>query len=87
VAAIVRSAEAYNGRGYPRAQQGEAIPLASRIVAVADAFDAMTRPKIYRDPMPSSEALREILRCSESQFDPVVVSALLKVLGEADLRC
>jgi HD-GYP domain-containing protein (c-di-GMP phosphodiesterase class II) len=42
----------------------------------------MTRNQIYRDALPSSEALREILRCSNSQFDPLVVSSLLAVLGE-----
>jgi putative nucleotidyltransferase with HDIG domain len=87
VAAIVNSArEWYDGRGYPQALAGEAIPLGGRIVAVVDAFDAMTRSQIYRDAMPSSDALREILRCSNSQFDPVVVSSLLQVLGEFAAR-
>lgn len=86
-AAVVRSArEWYDGRGYPQALSGESIPLGGRIVAVADAFDVMTRSQIYRDAMPSSEALREILRCSNSQFDPVVVSSLLAVLGEFAAR-
>lgn len=86
-AAIVNGAkEWYDGRGYPQALAGDAIPLGSRIVAVADAFDAMTRSQIYRDAMPSSDALREILRCSNSQFDPVVVSMLLEVLGEFAAR-
>jgi response regulator RpfG family c-di-GMP phosphodiesterase len=81
-AVIVRSAkEWYDGHGYPLALQGEAIPLGGRIVAVADAFDAMTRMKIYRDALPMSEAVGEILRCAESQFDPIVVAALLKVIG------
>jgi putative nucleotidyltransferase with HDIG domain len=83
VSTIVKSAnEWYDGRGYPHALSGDDIPLGSRIVAVADAFDAMTRTQIYRDAMPSSEAVQEILRCSNSQFDPVVVSSLLEVLGQ-----
>lgn len=83
-ATVVNSAkEWYDGRGYPQALAGDAIPLGGRIVAVADAFDVMTRAQIYRDAMPSSEAVREILRCSNSQFDPLVVSSLLEVLGES----
>lgn len=79
---IVNSAkEWYNGHGYPQALAGDTIPLGSRIVAVADAFDVMTRSQIYRDAIPSSEALQEIMRCSDSQFDPMVVSSLLEVLG------
>jgi putative two-component system response regulator len=83
-ALIVRTAsERYDGRGYPHALAGEAIPLGGRIVAVADAFDAMTRRQIYRDALASSDALQEIMRSSSSQFDPAVVSALLEVLGES----
>lgn len=83
-ATVVGSAkEWYDGCGYPQALAGDAIPLGGRIVAVADAFDSMTRTQIYRDAMPSSEALLEILRCSNSQFDPLVVSSLLEVLGES----
>jgi response regulator RpfG family c-di-GMP phosphodiesterase len=82
VSVIVRSAkEWYDGSGYPEALAGAEIPLGGRIVAVADAFDAMTRRQIYRDAMQSSEALEEIMRCSNSQFDPVVVSSFLEVLG------
>jgi len=81
--AIIGSAkEWYDGCGYPHALAGDAIPLGGRIVAVADAFDAMTRAQIYRDAMPGSEALREILCCANTQFDPLVVSSLLKIIGE-----
>ena len=81
---IVNSAkERYDGTGYPGAIAGDAIPLGGRIVAVADAFDAMTRAQIYRDARPSSEALEELMRCSSSHFDPIVVLALLEVLGES----
>lgn len=74
--------ERFDGGGYPQAIDGELIPLASRIVAVADAYDAMTTTRIYRDALPSSEATQEILRCSNSQFDPIVASTLLEILGE-----
>jgi putative nucleotidyltransferase with HDIG domain len=83
-ATIVNSAkEWYDGSGYPNALSGDAIPIGGRIVAIADAYDAMTRRQIYRDPIPSSEAVREILRCSDSQFDPRIVSCLLEVLTES----
>jgi HD-GYP domain-containing protein (c-di-GMP phosphodiesterase class II) len=78
--------EWYDGRGYPQCLAGDAIPLGGRIVAVADAFDSMTRTQIYRDALPRSEAVQEILRCSNSQFDPMVVSSLLEVLGEASAK-
>ncbi len=82
--AVVSAAkEWYDGSGYPQALSGEAIPLGSRIVSVAEAYDAMTHTHIYRDAIPRSDALREILRCSSTQFDPVVVSSLLEVLGES----
>ena len=83
-ASVVRTAsEWYDGSGYPEAVAGDAIPLGGRIVAVADAFDSMTRTQIYRGAMPSSDALQEIMRSSQSQFDPAMVSALLEVLGES----
>lgn len=82
---IVKTAkERHDGSGYPAALAGDAIPLGGRIVALADAFDAMTREQIYRNALPSSEALQEIMRCANSQFDPSVVSALLEVLGESN---
>jgi putative nucleotidyltransferase with HDIG domain len=83
-AIVVSSAkEWYDGRGYPQALVGDDIPLGGRIVAVADAFDSMTRRQIYRDAIPSSEAVEEIMRCSNSQFDPIVVSSLLEALGQS----
>jgi HD-GYP domain-containing protein (c-di-GMP phosphodiesterase class II) len=58
---------------------GEMIPLGARILAVADAFDAMTSDRPYRSAMSVDEALSEVMRCSGTQFDPVVVAALLKI--------
>lgn len=62
--------ERYDGRGYPKALAGEEIPLASRIISIADAFDAMTAPRPYRTPLSTEEAAREIKECSSAQFDP-----------------
>src|SRR5207302_11379054 len=68
-AVVVRTAnEWYDGGGFPEALAGEAIPLGGRIVAVADAFDSMTRTQGYRDALPSSEALQAIMRSSSRRF-------------------
>ena len=79
---IVRSHhERYDGRGVPDRVAGTQIPLEARIVAAADAFDAMTSDRPYRpDGLSVSEAVREIVRCSGSQFDPSVVAALVRAV-------
>jgi putative nucleotidyltransferase with HDIG domain len=68
----------YDGSGLHQVVAGRDIPLAARILALADAFDAMTSDRPYRSAMPREEALGEIKRCTGTQFDPVVVSAFLK---------
>jgi diguanylate cyclase (GGDEF)-like protein len=83
VARLVRSShERYDGAGYPDALAGEDIPIGSRIIAVCDAFDAMTSDRPYRLAMPPRDAMAELERCSGTQFDPVVVSAFQAVLSE-----
>lgn len=80
-APAVRAAhEWFDGRGYPRGLAGEAIPLNSRIIAVADAYDAMTQQRAYRRPVDSVDAVAELQRCSVGQFDPRVVAAFLAVV-------
>lgn len=74
---IVQHHERYDGTGYPHALRGDEISLGGRIVAVADSLDVMTAPRAYKRPMPKAEAYRELLRCSGSQFDPVVVRAVI----------
>ncbi len=69
-----------NGRGYPAGIDGEKIPLGAKIVSVADAFDAMTSKRVYRDAMSVEKAVEELRRCSGTQFDPQIVEALVKVL-------
>ncbi|MHB8491002.1 MAG: HD domain-containing phosphohydrolase [Solirubrobacteraceae bacterium] len=69
--------ERWDGGGYPNGLRGEDIPVSGRIVAVADAFDAMTHERAYRRPVSASEALAEIERCSGAHFDPAVVAAFL----------
>lgn len=81
-AAIVRDAhERLDGLGYPRGVRGDCLPLGPRIVTVADAFDTMTRPRVFRDAISTSDALLELERCSGTQFDRRVVDALERVLA------
>ena len=68
--------EYFDGNGYPYGLKGENIPIGSRIIAVADAFDSMVTPKIYRNQVLPSVALNEIKAHSGTQFDPVVVEIL-----------
>jgi two-component system, cell cycle response regulator len=71
---LVRSShERWDGSGYPDGLRGAAIPLPSRIVAICDAFDAMTRPRSYSPSMSISTALGELDRCAGTQFDPGAV--------------
>lgn len=75
--------EMYNGKGYPVGLAGEAIPIQSRIVAVLDAYDAMTSNRVYRKSPGKEYAISELKKYAGSQFDPKVVEAFLKVLEES----
>ena len=72
--------ERWDGKGYPKGLAGDAIPVAARILAVADAFEAMTATQRRRDPVPVEQAARAIVAESGKQFDPTVVAALRKAL-------
>jgi putative nucleotidyltransferase with HDIG domain len=69
-----------DGRGYPHGLRGDDIPLPARIVHVADAYDAMTSARAYRSARPSGEALRELWRCSGTEFHAEIVGALATAL-------
>jgi len=71
--------EHWDGAGYPNGLAGEEIPLAGRIVAVADAFDAMTHERPYKAAVNAEQAVAELTRCSGSQFDPRVVEAFTRL--------
>jgi putative two-component system response regulator len=78
---IVREAhERMDGLGYPRGVPASDVSIGARIVCVADAYDTMTRPRVFRDALPSVDALLELRRCSGSQFDPLVVEAFTRMV-------
>ena len=70
----------YDSSGLHQVVAGRDIPLGARVIAVADAFDAMTSDRPYRAAMSVAEAVAEIKRCADSQFDPVIVAAFLKTV-------
>jgi putative nucleotidyltransferase with HDIG domain len=74
-AIVLASHEWMDGTGYPFGLKGQDIPLGARITSVADAFDALTMARVYRDPVSSAHARAELLRFSGRQFDPDVVHA------------
>lgn len=75
------SHEWFGGTGYPQGLAGTAIPLASRIISVADAYDAMTQDRRYRSRLDALEAASELLRGAPSQFDPDIVVAFLNIVN------
>ena len=80
-ARLVRSShERLDGRGYPDGLEGEQIPLGARIIAVCDAFEAMTADRPYRKAMSVEYALSELRACAGTHFDPAVVDALAAVV-------
>ena len=87
VAKLVRSShEHWDGSGYPDGLAGEAIPLGARVVAVCDAFDAMTTRRPYRDARSVEDAIAELRACAGTQFDPVVVEAFCEEIASLPYR-
>ena len=74
---ILKHHEWWNGQGYPLGLQGEDIPLPCRILAIADAYDAMTEERPYRNALSHREAVEELRRCAGQQFDPSLVDIFL----------
>ncbi|MFB7979338.1 HD-GYP domain-containing protein [Streptomyces vinaceus] len=79
--AILHHHERVDGSGYPYGLTGEQIPVPARVVAVADAFDAMTSTRSYSRARPVPVALAELERCAGAHFDPVMVRALVEAVG------
>lgn len=82
IAAVKHHHEMYNGLGYPDGLVGDGIPQTARIVALADAFDAMTSNRSYRRNFDVDEAISEFTRCSGDQFDPEVCEVMIKLLRD-----
>lgn len=80
LAGIKSHHEKYDGSGYPEGLTGENIPLFARIIAVADAFDAMTLVRPYRKAKTKEEGIMELKRCSGTEFDPKIVEAFVNIL-------
>jgi diguanylate cyclase (GGDEF)-like protein len=78
---VLHHHERWDGSGYPGRLCGDAIPIGSRILLVADAYEAMTSDRVYRGRMTHDEALAELTRCAGTQFDPQVVEALFDELA------
>jgi HD-GYP domain-containing protein (c-di-GMP phosphodiesterase class II) len=71
-----------DGRGYPNGTPAADVALGARIIAVADAFDAMTRSRVFRTAVSPAEALAELERCAGTQFDPAVVAAFKGIVQQ-----
>ena len=82
--AVLYHHERFDGLGYPEGLAGDRIPMASRIVAVVDAYCAMLDERSYKQAYPPERARAELIRCSGSQFDPRVVPAVLSAIDEVD---
>ena len=80
---VLHHHERWDGTGYPGGLAGAAIPVEARLLAVADAFDAMTSERPYRGAVSTEHALDELARCAGTQFDPALAAVFLDVWGSA----
>lgn len=74
--------EHWDGKGYPQGLKGEEIPVTSRIINIVDAFDAMTNDRSYHKAVTKAEAVKELKRCSGTQFDPDIVKAFIDMISK-----
>ncbi|MFZ5645141.1 MAG: PAS domain S-box protein [Bacillota bacterium] len=81
---ILSHHEWWNGKGYPQGLKGNQIPILSRIIFIADAYDAMTNDRPYRKALSHKEAVSEIERCAGSQFDPELTELFIKTLSQPE---
>ena len=76
--------ERWDGRGYPKGLKGEDIPLAARIMAIADVYDAISTKRVYKDAFPQEKCVAIIAEGRGTQFDPVIVDAFLATVDMFD---
>lgn len=79
---VLHHHERFDGKGYPKGLKGEEIPLYSRIITIADAYDAMTGERTYKKSMTKIQAIEELEKCAGTQFDPVLVRIFVRKLKE-----
>jgi diguanylate cyclase (GGDEF)-like protein/PAS domain S-box-containing protein len=79
---ILTHHERWDGNGYPMGLKGEKIPLIARIISIIDAYDAMTNNRPYRKAHSKGYAIKELLKCTGKQFDPVLVNKFIKIVRE-----
>jgi len=77
--------EKWDGSGYPLSLKEWAIPMAARIMAIADVFDALTHARPYKEAWPVEDVIAELNRLRGKHFDPTVVEAMMRVLEEHDV--
>jgi putative nucleotidyltransferase with HDIG domain len=77
---VLHHHEFFDGSGYPHALAGESIPLGSRIIAIADAYDTITSDRTYKKARSASEALAELERCANAQFDGSIVEVFVRTM-------
>jgi len=85
IPAVLHHHEWHNGQGYPEGLSGEAIPLFAAIIALADAYDAMTTSRPYRAGLTAEHAIREIIRCRGTQFDPYLTDCFVAAMRRRNL--
>ena len=85
VPAVLYHHERWDGAGYPIGLEGEGIPAEARVLAVVDAFDAMTTDRPYRRALPQSHAVAELERCAGTQFDPEIVRVFVEAWKDGSL--
>jgi diguanylate cyclase (GGDEF)-like protein/PAS domain S-box-containing protein len=80
---ILSCHENWDGSGYPLKIKGESIPVISRIILIADAYDVMTSGRIYKKAMSKNDAIKELKRCAGTQFDPVLVDKFIEIISNS----
>jgi len=85
VEAVYHHHERWDGNGYPDGLAREDIPIAARIIAVADSFDAMTASRPYKKTLDKNQALEEISRCAGTQFDPEVAGIFISLMEDRNI--